>query len=290
MRQGRMDYLPANVEDAAHVKDPHTSARAPVPGPGPTALAVARREVRCIDRALGSRRDLDASVHSARKAIRRLRSLLGLCRDRLAGLAGLDRRLKALGAGLAVLRDAHVSIRTAQWMAKRHGDGGWAAAIERLVERRQAIVDKALSKDPGFQRRRARLKAVARQLETCSWQDLSVADIRHAIKSSEKRVAKAGKRATATPDADNLHRWRRRVRRLRMQLQAAAEIAPGSLASASRPAPRSRAKALHRLSDELGRRQDLEVLMQLLKPMRQLEGKRDMLGQIRGEIAALQSD
>ena len=89
----------------------------PITTAGAAMRNVMRREVACIDRALGLQQGLDASVHEARKAIRRLRALLGLCRGQFDGLDDIGGRLQAIGRGLSVLRDAQASIDTARKLA-----------------------------------------------------------------------------------------------------------------------------------------------------------------------------
>lgn len=249
-----------------------------------------RREVACIDRALDLQQDLDVSVHEARKAIRRLRALLGLCRGQFDGLGDVDDRLQAIGRGLAGLRDAQASIDTARALAALQGDAAWTPAVERLVERRRRLVEAALAKDPGFARRRARIAGIAAVLERWDWEALSESSLRRALKLSRKRVARAERRARKTPAARNLHRWRRRLRTLRMQLDVVAEVAPGSASRASTAAARRNAKVLRRQAEALGLRQDLEVLRTLLRPMRELPGKPELLAGIRGAIARNKGD
>ena len=115
---------------------------------------LARKEIVRIDRALAGEHSDGSAVHEARKAIRRLRSLLGLCEARLDGVANVDGRLRALGRSLSALRDAQVSVDTAVQMAHRHGADVWQPAVDRLEARRLKIVAAALAKDAGFARRR----------------------------------------------------------------------------------------------------------------------------------------
>ena len=250
--------------------------------------ALARKEIVRIDRALAGHHSDGTAVHEARKAIRRLRSLLGLCEARLDGVDGVDGRLRSLGRSLSALRDAQVSVDTARHLAHRHGADVWQPASDRLEARRHTRVEAALAKDPGFARRRARLEKIGAELDRWDWTGVSDASVHRALRASEKRVARAEKRAHNDPAADNLHRWRRRARRLRMQLEVAAHASVGVATGAGRSSTRHRAKAMHRLTDRLGQRQDVEVLLGLLKPMANLEGKRLLMDQLRDEIQRLQ--
>lgn len=247
-----------------------------------------RREVARIDRALAAQQDLDASVHEARKAIRQLRALLGLCRGRLPGLERIDARLRSLGSGLSRLRDARASIDTARKMAALQGNLRWESALERLLERRQRVVAAALATDPGFAKRRARLAGIAAALEACDWEAVTASRLRREYKSRRKRVEKAERRARNAPTAHNLHRWRRRLRTLRMQLDVVCEVLPERATRARAAAAPREAKALRRQIDALGWRQDLEVLRGLLRPMRALPAKPELLAGIGGEIARLE--
>jgi hypothetical protein len=259
----------------------------PIATAGAAMRNVMRREVACIDRALGLQQGLDASVHEARKAIRRLRALLGLCRGQFDGLDDIGGRLQAIGRGLSVLRDAQASIDTARKLAALQAATPWAAAEDRLRQRRQRLVDAALAKDPGFARRRACIASIATTLDGLPWESLSAARLQRALRKSGKRVARAGRRASKAPSARSLHRWRRRLRTLRMQLDVIAEVAPGSASRASATAAGRQGKALRRQADALGWRQDLEVLRRLLRPMRALPGKPGLLAGIREEIDRL---
>lgn len=227
-------------------------------------------------------------MHEARKAIRQLRALLGLCRGRLPGLAQIDARLRSLGSGLSRLRDARASIDTARKMVGLPGNLRWESALERLLERRQRVGAAALATDPGFAKRRARLAGIAAALEACDWEAVTASRLRREYKSRRKRVEKAEQRARNAPTAHNLHRWRRRLRTLRMQLDVVCEVLPERATRARTAAAPREAKALRRQIDALGWRQDLEVLRGLLRPMRALPGKPDLLAGIGAEIARLE--
>ncbi|MCD7096837.1 CHAD domain-containing protein [Stenotrophomonas sp. MMGLT7] len=233
--------------------------------PGTAAQALARRECRIIARALARKRNVHAAVHSARKAIRRLRSLLALVKHRFDEVAPIDRRLQKLGDGLSALRDAHVTVDVAQALAARDGTGRWQPAIDFLVERRDRSMARALAADPGFRRRQAIVERVAADLEALDWRRLKRSDLRAALRLGQARLAKAEKRARQDPSPQNLHRFRRRVRRLRMQRDALGVIAPEIAGTSGKPAADKQAKALRKLSDRLGWLQDLRSVRNLLR-------------------------
>lgn len=258
----------------------------PAPSLGEGVRRKVRREGQVIQRALASQRDIHAAVHEARKAVRRLRALLALARPQLEDVEAADRALAGLGDGLSPLRDAHVLVTTAKTFAARNGERAWSPAIARLVARRDALLGQALARDPGFKRRRAVVERAARQLEEIPWDELKPAQVRRELKRSVHRVAKAGKRAKAQPGPALLHRWRRRVRRLRMQLEGLARVAPDLVKQAASTSRGQGAKALHRLGDRLGDRQDEQLLRNVLRRMRDLPGRAELTSQLCQDDAA----
>lgn len=251
--------------------------------------AAVHKECAAILRALASRHHIHVSIHGARKAIRRLRALLFLVEDRLEGAAAIDRKLERLGDSLSALRDAHVMVETAEGLATRGKTKQWAAAIKRLVRRRDGLIQQALARDADFRRRRRAVERVAQQLGDLPWHELKAADLRQALERSSHRVAKAEARAKADPLPANLHRWRRRVRKLRMQMEALARIEPDIAKDAANESASKAAKALHKLSDQLGAFQDQQMLHNVLRRMRGLPHRAQTARQLREELAANQS-
>lgn len=252
---------------------------------GPIALELARQECQAIAQALCVGPNRHAAVHAARKAIRRLRSLLSLLERSGLQLARADRRLHRLGAGLSALRDSHVVVETATTLASGQPALPWAAVIARLQLRRDGRMQRALEADPEFARRRRAVDQVLQWLAAEPWDAVRRADIRAGLQRSQRRVAKAGARARQHPDAEALHRWRRKLRRLRMQL----EVVPRLGTALDRPHkgdPSAKpARRLHRLSDQLGWSQDLQLLRNLLRNMPEVKGKPALLAQIDAEQA-----
>lgn len=251
--------------------------------------AAAHKECAAILRALASRRHIHVSIHGARRAIRRLRALLFLVQERLEDAAAIDRKLERLGDSLSALRDAHVMVDTAEGLAARGKTKQWAAAIHRLLRRRYGLVQRALARDPDFRRRRRVIERAARQLGDLAWHKLKAADVRQALERSCRRVAKAEARARTDPVPANLHRWRRRVRKLRMQMEALARIEPDLAKDAAKESASKNAKALHKLSDQLGAFQDKQMLRNVLRRMRGLPNRAQTARQLREELAANRS-
>lgn len=69
-----------------------------------------------------------------------------------------------------------------------------------------------------------------------------------------------------------------------MQLDIACDLQPHVPHSNSLHAPGHRCKALHRLSDELGRQQDLRLLRNLVRAMPASDDKRSVMQQINAQL------
>jgi hypothetical protein len=142
----------------------------------------------------------------------------------------------------------------------------WLDVAARLESRRDGLLAEALSKDPKFAKRCARLSALAKAIGALPWQRLSKRHLKEGMERSVRRVAKAARAFKLEPSLANRHRRRHRLRRLRMQNQ--------TIHTASRAAPSSvgsrgdyrcvTVRALNRLSDRLGRAQDLCMLQRRL--------------------------
>lgn len=215
--------------------------------------------------------EVHTRIHEARKAIRRARSLLALVDDRL-DVEAANRALERLGDSLSILRDARAAVETAARVAKRDGPGRWAPVVRALRRRAGDAARRVLDADPRFAKRAAAIQRTVGRLDTLCWEEVSPRDIRHALKRQRKRVERAAKRARKDPTADKLHRWRRRVRRLRMQLEALSQL--GIEGVSVEPGQR---KKLQALSDDLGWNQDLDVLARIVGRLPGLDERKALL-------------
>ncbi len=236
--------------------------------PGPAFAAQAAAQVDQAMRSLAQRRNRHSAIHRMRKAIRRLRSLLALCRPGLGPETDvIDKGLRQLCVDLSDLRDAHVVVVTASGLALDGGQDTWPAAVVQLAARREKLLSKALAADPEFASRRARLDTLAQAIAALPWHRLDDSDLAEGIARSARRLVKAERKARQEPGADSSHHWRRRLRRLRMQYQVirAARKRQPSWKGPPRDPHRASIHALNRQSDRLGRIQDLHMLGTHLK-------------------------
>jgi CHAD domain-containing protein len=246
--------------------------------PHPTApsiqaalAALAGRECRGAARALADVKDRHRGIHEARKSLRRLKSLLALGAEPFADqLPALNERIGKLATGLSPLRDAHVAVHTAQVLAGPSPSTEWQQAIHALENRRDGRLAAALTKDPRFLKRRHQIRDLGDAIEILPWKAVTRRTIEQAIARSERRVVNAEKRVRKDGSIANLHRWRRRARRLRMQLEFWRKALKASGKSTHKRGLQDKAAvhAMSKLSDALGAKQDLRALRATLRTLK----------------------
>lgn len=208
----------------------------------PAAQALCRTALGQLDHALASvARDTPRGVHEARKACKRLRSLLRLMRPALGETYRTQNlRLRDAGRALSARRDAAVLRATARSLGvgmhsgmppQRSGGATAARAVKLLQAQRRAIG-------------RWPPDALTREA------------LDEALIEGYRRARRAGERARHPPRAEVLHEWRKQVKHHRFHCEAVAALWPQLL---------RRARALDGLGETLGRHHDLEVLAQELQ-------------------------
>jgi len=254
----------------------------------PTALALfASRECRGVARALANTRDRHGGIHAARKGLRRLKSLLRLGAPVFgASLADIDDRIGKLAAGLSPLRDAHVAVTLAEHLAGPRPSPGWAEAITTLENRRDGRLVEALHKDPRFLKRRHAVRELGDLVERLPWRLVKRGVVEAVLDEQQARVVKAGKRVRKKATPASLHDWRRRARRLRMQLQYWRRLLRTTHKAAHHRAKHDKASthAMSKLSDALGAKQDLRALRAHLRALRKPGITTPLLEQITEEL------
>lgn len=219
-------------------------------------------------RLFGRKRDrLNTGIHQGRKSLRRSRAALALGGEVLgADAARLDQALRGVCRSLSRERDAQAVIDTLKLLAA--SDPGierddLKPALRLLAARRDRMLDARLARDPDLGSLRRRLAAISRRIEALPWADVEGAQIHLALGAATRRCNKAERRALRQPqDVEALHRWRRRLRRLRQQISALEKLTGLDWSEyAAVPDP----------ADALSEAQDLSVLAATLRSLRGLD-------------------
>lgn len=260
---------------------------AKVPSIAAALASSAASECRKAIRSLSDAKDRHRGIHEARKAIRRLKSLLVLAEEPFAdAMPSIKATLADMAESLSTLRDAYVALHTAHTLAGPRPSPAWRHALEQLEHRCEGRLAAALHDDPGFLKRRRKLRELAATLAALPWRTLRQRTIDDALARSERRLAKAQKRAKKTATPARLHDWRRKARRLRMQLELWRRIqkARGRTGHHHAQGRKGRAHELSGLSDALGTKQDLRALRATLRSLREPEAMAPLMAQIGEEL------
>ncbi|MBB5209689.1 CHAD domain-containing protein [Chiayiivirga flava] len=274
---------------------------------GVALRTLAMREFDALRAALGDARSPHRGVHEARKAIRRLRSILLLGRKAFrADGAAIDAGLKALATSLSALRDAHVAAETATRVRRRIEDETartrWATLRRQLARRRDALLRSERDADPAFAARGAQVATLADAIAALPWNTLDADTVHRALERSVHRVQRAQAVVAARRSTlEQRHRWRRRLRRLRMQWNALRTLRKHTSAPVAASARASTGwlrdhmgdlAQLSQAADALGREQDLHLLQQALRRLPQTSATRAAVAELRvlrNEAAARRS-
>ncbi len=248
-------------------------------------LRVAREQLDTALHALHDEIDDDpvAAVHTARKAVKKERSLLRLAR---AAVPAKLRRaenaaLRRAARGLSDARDAEVMIQTLDKLAERFAgqlpQSSFAAVREPLQHERDAerarLVESAAASGSAGQLSGARARVDGWELRSGGWPALEAG-----LERSYRRGRRAMRDAKRRRDPERLHAWRKRAKDLWYH-----ERLLGAVAG---PAVRGHAKDLHRLTDLLGDDHDLAVLRARLAddPVPDVDGVIGLIDHRRAEV------
>lgn len=229
-----------------------------------------------LQTALANQHARHRGIHQARKSIRRLRAMLSLTHAAHLGVVrSIDAQLKNMATSLSALRDAQVAVETASRMIGNTQNAErrmrWMVLRRQLMVQRKALLDEAMRTDPEFAQRSLNVASVRNFLEAVRWSDVGPGAVKEALSKNLRRCKKAEK-AAERDDAghEERHRWRRRLRRLRMQWSALKVIEKDMAKTAAADQARRlvgwlrregvRASALSRAVDTFGADQDLQLL------------------------------
>jgi CYTH domain-containing protein/CHAD domain-containing protein len=201
-------------------------------------------------------KDPAAAIHSARKDIKKIRSVLRLLRPELGEKAyrAENRRYREAGRGLSGSRDTEVKVATLTALEERFGHElpsasawNWKRVLER--ERREAAgvgTDATAIAAAADALEAGREAAAAWSLEG-SWKLFGPG-----LETGYRRGRRAMARVAANPDPELVHEWRKRTKDLWYDLRLVRRAWPPVLGAT--------VDSAHQLSDLLGDHHDLTVL------------------------------
>jgi CHAD domain-containing protein len=212
-----------------------------------------------------------AAVHEARKDLKKLRSLLRLVRDQLGDgiYRAENRRFQEAGRRLSAARDAEVKLETLEGLQERFGEqlqGQGLKPFHRVLTEERAATAEALEANVGpvaesaMEIEEGRKRIRSWPLQANGW-DLVGPGLVRLYRRGRRRF----KEAQATPTAENVHEWRKRVKDLWYHLRILRDTWPAVVGPAADQA--------HELSDLLGDHHDLAVLADDARTRRQLFGE-----------------
>jgi CHAD domain-containing protein len=203
-----------------------------------------------------------SAIHSARKAIKKERSLLRLARG---AMRPEQRRrenaaLREAAGGLSSARDSDVMIASVGGLSKRYAGHLPAADFEAIrahLEGRRSSARGHWTESAGNEDALQELSAVRTRVEDWRLRRGGWKSLEGGLLRSYRRGRQAFTRARATREMEDLHAWRKRVKDLWYHERL--------LAPTCGPTVRGHAKDLDRLSDLLGDDHDLAVLRRELR-------------------------
>lgn len=201
------------------------------------------------------------AVHSARKAVKKERSLLRLARGAMSPRQRRheNRALREAARGLSGVRDADVMIETVTQLSDRFAGQLPESAFTEIADQLQRTRDAQRGQPAGLTLdTRAVQELAAVRLRIDDWQltQNGWSAIESGLVRSYRDGRKAFAQAQREPSLDTFHEWRKRVKDLCYQERL--------LAPACGPATGGQAKDAHRLADVLGDDHDLGVLRDTL--------------------------
>jgi CHAD domain-containing protein len=207
-------------------------------------------------------------IHQGRKSLRRARAALALGGPALQpAVASIDRAIRSACRSLSRERDAQAVIDTLKTLADPHcglpaSDLRLSAGL--LRKRRDAMLASRMGRDPDLAGLRVRLARIGARCARLPWERVEARHVHDALARSLRRCGKAEQRALKGlgGNPELLHRWRRRLRRLRQQIAALQKLTGLDWSEyAATPDP----------ADALSEAQDLTVLAAILRSLKGLD-------------------
>ncbi len=227
--------------------------------------------------------------------MRSLRGLLALLtpvanRDERIALARFDARLQRACKSLSGVRDAHVAVLTAASLSRKNAPKRLPVLQARLAGQRELTTRRALEADPGFAARRQAIAEIRMALPALPWGRLDADDVRRGLKHSRGRAKRAEQHARHSAIARDRHRYRRRLRRLLLQvevLERALDTAPKAARAVAALPGRHKYK---QQASRLGRLQDLQMLRRIARRIEPAHSDKAILAVLNDSVRSARKD
>jgi len=210
----------------------------------------------------GGNQDVHDGVHNARKSFKKIRSLLRLMRSEL-GETTYKREnswFRRAAHRLARARDAEALLETYDKLSERFpemGEGPMAGLHQKLIERREHIVEEQLDLSAEARELAAKLERMPTRLDAWRLRKKGFKALKQGLTKGYRRGRKTFEKAFADPSDERFHEWRKRVKDYWYHSRLLQRVWPEFMDA--------RIEQLKRLSDLLGDDHDLSVLRTTLE-------------------------
>jgi CHAD domain-containing protein len=164
-------------------------------------------------------KDRDESIHEARKSVKKLRGLLRIITP-LIGKGTYrkeNRKLGGIGRKLSELRDAHVIVEIFEAVVKEAEahqtfDGELVRSLRSRLEAHKSETEQKINVDETLRSAVSSLQSIRGHVDDYQLDGRGFESLERGFKDVYRRGRKAMKQAAKTPNADNFHNWRKRVK------------------------------------------------------------------------------
>ena len=230
---------------------------------------VAFAELDLAHTALGAPPERHSGVHSARKCLKRLRSLLLLARPGIPEpvFVNLNEKLAAIARGLAAARDAQALTDAVDKLARETESGPGDGPIQSLrgwLQKRRHAAEQNLAASAASDAMRGLLELRPRFAGLAVYPD-DFSPIAEGLKRCYREARQAFRHSLDSDSAEDVHQWRKGVQHHWRQMQLLVACWPSELTA--------RVETSRTLSQLLGDDHDIALLMQLVSTPTMTFGK-----------------